>query len=87
MSEKTTSQDVAFDKIRDRLFKLMQNKAEAGDEGAKRFLEGTVNKAPDRRWAEVYKAGIKADLDRKSRTPPDGLTDDQRDVWLAGYDR
>ena len=38
-------------------------------------------------WASVYRAGIKADLDKLPRTPPEHLTDDQRDVWLAGYDR
>lgn len=38
-------------------------------------------------WKEIYRAGIKAGLDRKPRIPPEGLTDDQRNVWLAGYDR
>lgn len=43
---------------------------------------------PDRSWwKEIYRAGIKADLDRQPRTPPEDLTDDQRDVWLSGYDR
>lgn len=44
--------------------------------------------APDRSWwKHVYAAGIKASLDHQSRTPPDGLTEDQCGVWLAGYDR
>lgn len=51
----------------------------------------TTSAAPfkDRRlwWVPVYKAGIKADLDKLPRTPPEDLTDDQKDVWLAGYDR
>ena len=38
-------------------------------------------------WRTVYKAGIKADLDKQPRTPPADLTDDQKDVWLEGYDR
>lgn len=43
---------------------------------------------PDRSWwKDVYKAGIKADLDKQPRVPPEGLTEDQIDVWLAGYDR
>lgn len=43
---------------------------------------------PDRSWwKDIYRAGIKADLDKQPRTPPKGLTEDQRDVWLAGYDR
>jgi peptidoglycan hydrolase-like protein with peptidoglycan-binding domain len=44
--------------------------------------------APDRSWwADVYKLGITADLDGQPRTPPAGLMDDQKNVWLAGYDR
>lgn len=43
---------------------------------------------PDRNWwARVYRAGIKANLEKQPRMPPDGLTDEQKDVWLAGYDR
>lgn len=43
---------------------------------------------PDRSWwKSVYKAGIKADLGRQPRTPPAELTDDQKLVWLDGYDR
>lgn len=43
---------------------------------------------PDRSWwARIYCAGIKADLNKQPRMPPEGLTDDQRDVWLAGYGR
>ena len=38
-------------------------------------------------WRSVYKAGIRADLDKQPRVPPSDLTADQRDVWLAGYDR
>lgn len=52
------------------------------------FAEAIVPTEPDRRWwLEVYRAGIKADLDKQPRTPPEGLTADQRDTWLAGYDR
>jgi hypothetical protein len=47
-----------------------------------------TTEAPERSWwASVYKSGIAADLDGQPRTPPDGLTDDQKQVWLAGYDR
>jgi hypothetical protein len=38
-------------------------------------------------WSDVYKAGIAADLAGQPRTPPDDLTEEQKDVWLAGYDR
>lgn len=38
-------------------------------------------------WVTVYRAGIKADLDKRPRTPPTDLTEDPRAVWLAGYDR
>jgi hypothetical protein len=48
----------------------------------------TTDEVPDRSWwKDMYKAGIKADLDKQPRIPPSDLTDDQRDVWLAGYDR
>ena len=44
--------------------------------------------APDRSWwKRIYRAGIKAYLDKMPRTPPPDLTWDQREVWLAGYDR
>lgn len=38
-------------------------------------------------WPTIYGAGIKADLDGQSRSPPESLTKDQMSVWLAGYDR
>lgn len=38
-------------------------------------------------WKEIYEAGSKAYFDNKPRTPPDGLTGDQRGVWLEGYYR
>ena len=38
-------------------------------------------------WRYVYKAGIKADLDKQPRIPPDDLTEEQKQVWLDGYDR
>jgi hypothetical protein len=48
----------------------------------------TAEEASDRNWwKRIYKAGIKADLDKQPRKPPDDLSEDQKDVWLAGYDR
>jgi hypothetical protein len=38
-------------------------------------------------WKRIYKAGIRADLDKQPRRPPDDLTEDQKEVWLTGYDR
>ena len=47
-----------------------------------------TTEVPDRSWwVRVYKAGIKADLERQPRVPPDDLTEDQKQVWLDGYDR
>ena len=38
-------------------------------------------------WALIYGQGIKADLTGQPREPPDHLNEEQREVWLAGYDR
>jgi hypothetical protein len=42
MMPNESTRPITFDTIRDRLFKLMRDKDEAGDEAAKQFLRGTV---------------------------------------------
>ena len=47
-----------------------------------------TEETPDRSWwKQVYRAGMKADIDKEPRIPLAYLTDDQKEVWLEGYDR
>jgi len=63
-------------------------KTTTGDSPTTKLGEQANPTTPDRSWwKDVYRAGIKADLDKQPRVPPDELTEDQIAVWLAGYDR
>jgi hypothetical protein len=51
-------------------------------------LSGAAKPETDRSWwRHVYCAGIRADLEKQPREPPQELTEEQKEVWLAGYDR
>lgn len=55
------------------------------EDGRFEEVEESIKEGPS--WMSLYRAGIGAYLEKKPRTPPESLTEDQRDTWLAGYDR